>query len=64
MHTRGIMHRDIKPENIVFKSKNSIQNLKIIDFGLATRWNLQSYYQTRCGTPGYMAPEIMNSTSN
>lgn len=31
-----IMHRDIKPENILFAWKNSISELKIVDFGLAT----------------------------
>ncbi len=29
------MHRDLKPENIMFKSKNNIENLIIVDFGLA-----------------------------
>ena len=33
---KRIMHRDIKPENILFSQKNTISELKIIDFGLAT----------------------------
>jgi serine/threonine protein kinase len=52
------MHRDIKPENIMFKVKNDIGTLKIVDFGLATRWDLPQYLHPKCGTPGYVAPEI------
>ena len=33
---KRIMHRDIKPENILFSQKNTISELKIVDFGLAT----------------------------
>ena len=35
MHRLGIMHRDLKPENLMFMSKNDINSLKIVDFGLA-----------------------------
>lgn len=36
MHAQNIMHRDLKPENIMFKEANSLQQLRIVDFGLAT----------------------------
>lgn len=55
-HNLGVAHRDIKFDNILLDSKN---NVKLIDFGFAT---LDSYDQkTRlfCGTPSYMAPEIV-----
>ncbi|CAD8068133.1 unnamed protein product [Paramecium sonneborni] len=60
MHSQGIMHRDLKPENIMFKQPNQLQSLKIVDFGLATLQNLDIYLFPRCGTPGYVAPEIAN----
>lgn len=60
MHQKGIMHRDLKPENIMFKDANSLNNLRIVDFGLATYENVQVYPFPKCGTPGYVAPEIAN----
>ena len=32
----------------------------IVDFGFATFWNAEKYIFTRCGTPGFVAPEIAN----
>lgn len=58
MHSKGIMHRDLKPENIMFKTKNDINSLKLVDFGLATHWAQSSYLHPKCGTPGFVAPEI------
>lgn len=54
-----IMHRDIKPKNILLTNKRRI--LKIADFGFAKKCNQQSLYDTVCGSPLYMAPEIMNN---
>ena len=62
------MHRDLKPENIMLQRKNDLNSLKIVDFGLATYQNIDKYlmqYNLRyifpkCGTPGYVAPEIAN----
>lgn len=59
MHERGIMHRDLKPENLMIKSKKERLNVKIIDFGLATKVDVDSYIYRRCGTPGFVAPEII-----
>ncbi|CAK67442.1 unnamed protein product (macronuclear) [Paramecium tetraurelia] len=57
MHQKGIMHRDLKPQNILCKSNTS--DVLIADFGLAThiKESKQLYY--RCGTTGYVAPEIL-----
>jgi serine/threonine protein kinase len=66
MHEKNIMHRDIKPENILLKNKKPLnQNcLKIVDFGLSTKTNVEEFLFKRCGTPGYVAPEIINCSDN
>lgn len=51
-----ILHRDIKPANILL-TKN-MEVLKIADFGLA-KFNNNSLHETMCGSPMYMAPEII-----
>jgi calcium/calmodulin-dependent protein kinase I len=60
-----IIHRDLKPENILIKenSLNSRCILKIVDFGLATKVDLLDYLYKKCGTQGYMAPEIITHSS-
>lgn len=58
MHSRGVIHRDIKPDNIMFGDKDDINTLKIIDFGLSTYIN-DNKRKYQCGTPGYMAPEVV-----
>ena len=60
MHTQQIIHRDLKPENIIFLQSNHLQSLKIADFGLATFTYAEKYLFPKCGTPGYVAPEILN----
>lgn len=59
LHSNHIIHRDIKPENLIFRDKN-LNSLVIIDFGLSTvcKDGLQF---TRCGSPGYVAPEILSN---
>jgi serine/threonine protein kinase len=59
MHQKGIMHRDIKPENLILKDPDNDGDVKIADFGLATYVNATEYLFKRCGTPGYVAPEIL-----
>ncbi|CAD8105937.1 unnamed protein product [Paramecium sonneborni] len=60
IHSKGIIHRDIKPENILFRKPN-LDDILISDFGLADYYNSEGQYQyQRCGTPGNMAPEILN----
>ena len=54
-----IIHRDIKPKNILLTDKRRV--LKIADFGFAKKHNEQSLHETMCGSPLYMAPEIMNN---
>jgi calcium-dependent protein kinase len=62
MHGSRIMHRDLKPENIMLRG-DSMEPV-IVDFGLATYADVQEYLFFRCGTPGYVAPEIIKLTQS
>ncbi len=57
-HSMGIVHRDLKPENLLYGSSDGQAILKISDFGLA-RFVQGELATTACGTPGYVAPEII-----
>ncbi|KAF2665869.1 serine/threonine-protein kinase chk2 [Microthyrium microscopicum] len=57
LHERNIVHRDIKPENILLADKNL--KVKLADFGLAKIIGEESFTTTLCGTPSYVAPEII-----
>ena len=58
-HDLNIIHRDIKPENLLLASKDPGANIKISDFGLARFVSGEAMATTTCGTPGYVAPEIL-----
>ena len=53
------MHRDIKPENLLLKVKGDFSGITLADFGLATTLNEEMLFK-RCGTPGFVAPEILH----
>lgn len=59
-HSRGVYHRDLKPENLLLDSNG---DLKVSDFGLSAlsqeRWE-DGLLHTTCGTPNYVAPEVIN----
>lgn len=57
LHDKNIYHRDIKLENILVMKNDTI---KIIDFGFSVKCNKDSYQKLFCGTPSYMAPELLN----
>lgn len=60
-HNLGIVHRDIKPENLLFSSKSvDTAIVKVSDFGLARFVQDDMFATTTCGTPGYVAPEILS----
>ena len=56
IHEKDIVYRDLKPENIMMCSKGYI---KMIDFGLAVKLQGSRTY-TACGTPQYIAPEVLD----
>lgn len=56
LHSMNIIHRDLKPDNCLFDCNN---RMKIADFGVSKRNSNQNpEFQTLCGTPLYMAPEV------
>lgn len=59
-HNRGVYHRDIKPENLLLDEND---NLKVSDFGLSALAECKhqdGLLHTTCGTPAYVAPEVIN----
>lgn len=58
-HTLGIIHRDLKPENLLYMTAEEGSVIKITDFGLA-RFVQNELATTACGTPNYVAPEIIS----
>jgi serine/threonine protein kinase len=70
IHKKGVVHRDIKLDNILInKREDGELKVKIADFGMATFINVPHTYNEgagsrlylKCGTPGYVAPEILRS---
>ncbi|KAL7093508.1 hypothetical protein ACP275_11G044400 [Erythranthe tilingii] len=58
-HSKGVYHRDLKPENLLLDSKG---NLKVSDFGLsALPQQGVDLLHTTCGTPNYVAPEVLSN---
>jgi len=57
LHTKNICHRDLKPENILLGIKGDIDSIRISDFGLSKI--SEDNLKTACGTPSYVAPEIL-----
>jgi calcium/calmodulin-dependent protein kinase I len=61
LHTCGIAHRDLKPENLLLKSEDDTE-VMLSDFGLSKIVGEDAMMQTACGTPYYVAPEVLSAT--
>jgi serine/threonine protein kinase len=59
LESRNIIHRDLKPDNIVFRSNQDLTQPVLVDLGFATLVPDYACLFTRCGTPGYVAPEVL-----
>ncbi|XP_023633206.1 serine/threonine-protein kinase ATG1t isoform X2 [Capsella rubella] len=59
IHDNHIIHRDLKPENILLVGSGDELVLKIADFSLARKLVPGKYLETVCGSPFYMAPEVL-----
>ncbi|XP_034550479.1 calcium/calmodulin-dependent protein kinase type 1 isoform X1 [Notolabrus celidotus] len=59
LHDMGIVHRDLKPENLLYYSMDEDSKIMISDFGLSKIEGTGSVMSTACGTPGYVAPEVL-----
>ncbi|NXE42682.1 MYLK2 kinase, partial [Ptilorrhoa leucosticta] len=59
MHHMGVLHLDLKPENILCVSATG-HMVKIIDFGLARRYNPNEKLKVNFGTPEFLSPEVVN----
>ncbi|XP_026821083.1 calcium/calmodulin-dependent protein kinase type 1 isoform X2 [Rhopalosiphum maidis] len=58
MHEQGVVHRDLKPENLLYYSTDDDSKIMISDFGLS-KIEDSGVMATACGTPGYVAPEVL-----
>jgi serine/threonine protein kinase len=60
---RKIAHRDLKPENLLLRTRLSASDILLADFGFAKPVPVEGL-KTRCGTPSYVAPEIVDMDTN
>lgn len=58
-HANNVAHRDLKPENLLLPRSDNDSDVKIADFGFAKWCFKPKSLKTQCGTPGYVAPEIL-----
>merc|ERR1712100_647202 len=64
LHSMNIVHRDLKPENLLLKDSSNVSEVKLADFGLSkivSEGVQKQLMQTACGTPGYVAPEVLTA---
>mmetsp|Transcript_9299 Transcript_9299/g.19867 ORF Transcript_9299/g.19867 Transcript_9299/m.19867 type:complete len:358 (+) Transcript_9299:60-1133(+) len=59
LHSQGIVHRDLKLENMVMLNERDDSPVKIADFGLSKFFSPETVLSTMCGSPQYVAPEVL-----
>jgi len=65
LHEQGIMHRDLKPENLLLEENKNYEQVKLIDFGTAKKFESKDLPITQMvGTPYYIAPEVIKKSYN
>lgn len=62
LHSINIAHRDLKPENLLLKGGVTDTDVMLSDFGLSKIIGVESMMETACGTPYYVAPEVLSAT--
>lgn len=62
LHDEGIVHRDLKPENLLSAGEGENEVVKVADFGFAKNFGEEKLV-TSCGSPGYVAPEVLTEDS-
>jgi len=61
LHKSNVAHRDLKPENLLLKGTEDT-DVMLSDFGLSRIVGVESMMETACGTPYYVAPEVLSAT--
>jgi len=59
MHSKKVAHCDLKPDNFLFAHQGDDALLKVIDFGMSKFLQPRKYFTKFCGTPYYVAPEVI-----
>jgi len=62
LHAHNIVHRDLKPENLLSAGDGDEEVVKVADFGFAKNFDEEKLI-TSCGSPGYVAPEVLTEDS-
>lgn len=64
IHKLNIAHRDIKAENFMLSEPSVHSNVKMIDFGMATKFKADQVLTELCGSPHYLSPELIGQKYN
>jgi serine/threonine protein kinase len=68
MNSLGYVHRDVKPDNVMIHSELgaplTADNFKLCDFGLAVKEGATKFIYKRCGTPGFVPPEVVKAADD
>ena len=62
--TVNIVHRDLKPENLLYKDPAADADILVTDFGLSRVVGTTDFLKSSCGTPHYVAPEVLQESGH